>query len=42
MAVLRPSCVPRSTPLWPAGHLPHKGGDHKWRALCPSSTLALC
>ncbi len=19
----------RDTPLWPAGHLPHKGGDHE-------------
>ncbi len=24
------------TPLWPAGHLPHKGGDHKWLAPRPA------
>jgi len=22
------------TPLWPAGHLPHKGGEHVRHALC--------
>ncbi|KSV87246.1 hypothetical protein N181_19160 [Sinorhizobium fredii USDA 205] len=22
------------TPLWPAGHLPHKGGEHMRHALC--------
>ncbi len=22
------------TPLWPAGHLPHKGGERMWRGPC--------
>ncbi|MBB4348320.1 assimilatory nitrate reductase catalytic subunit/cobaltochelatase CobN [Rhizobium cellulosilyticum] len=30
----------RNTPLWPAGHLPHKGGDHRWPAPCPAQAFA--
>jgi hypothetical protein len=27
------------TPLWPAGHLPLKGGDQKLRGHCPFCTV---
>jgi hypothetical protein len=26
-----------NTPLWPAGHLPHKGRDHQWQDLRPTT-----
>ncbi|AZO12869.1 hypothetical protein EN817_03740 [Mesorhizobium sp. M3A.F.Ca.ET.174.01.1.1] len=29
-----------SAPLWPAGHLPHLGGDRTSRRLSPISNLA--
>jgi len=31
------SMAPRRAPLWPAGHLPHKGGDQP--SLRPSPTF---
>jgi hypothetical protein len=28
------------TPLWPAGHLPRKGGDHAVASLSPTANVA--
>ncbi|KAB2946230.1 MAG: hypothetical protein F9K19_26025 [Rhizobiaceae bacterium] len=33
-----PRRAPRNTPLWPAGHLPRKGGDQPARRRSPIST----
>ncbi len=32
----------RHTPLWPAGHLPRKGGDRMVRWLSPITSVAGC
>jgi hypothetical protein len=36
----RQSVFNRLTPLWPAGHLPLKGGDHPVARLPPISSVA--
>jgi len=32
------SCLHRDTPLWPAGHLPHKEGDQLGAPVCLDQT----